>query len=95
MGYATADVKKVSIRGEDGQCYQPNVENASSGAYPIARFLYVYVNKNPNEALEPLRGEFIRYVYSQQGQADVVRSGYFPVTQQLALEDLKIFGLAQ
>lgn len=95
VGYATADVKKVSIRGEDGQCYQPNVEHASSGDYPIARFLYVYVNKNPNEALEPLRAEFIRYVYSQQGQADVVRSGYFPVTQQLAQDDLKVFGLAQ
>jgi hypothetical protein len=31
------------------------------------RFLYIYVNKNPNEPLDPLRGEFIRFVYSKEG----------------------------
>jgi phosphate transport system substrate-binding protein len=64
-----------------------------AGDYPIARFLYIYVNKNPNEALEPLRGEFIRYVYSRQGQEDVTRAGFFPVNKALADQDLEAFGL--
>jgi phosphate transport system substrate-binding protein len=95
VGYGTADVKAVQIRGEDGKCYAPIVEHAASGSYPIARFLYIYVNKNPNQALDPLRGEFIRYVYSQQGQQAVVRAGFFPVIKALADADLKVFGLAK
>jgi len=93
VGYATADVRAVEIRGADGECYGPTVENASSGDYAIARFLYVYVNHNPNETMEPLRAEFIRYVYSQQGQSDVVRSGYFPVNTAIANQDFELFGL--
>ena len=93
VGYATADVKAVAIEGADGNCYGPEGEAAASGDYPIARFLYIYVNKNPNEALEPLRGEFIRYVYSQEGQEAVVRAGFFPVVKSLADTDLTAFGL--
>ena len=92
VGYATADVRALEIRGEDGECYGP--EDAASGAYPIARFLYIYMNVDPNETLEPLRAEFVRYVYSQQGQADVVRAGFFPVNTFVADADLEAFGLA-
>lgn len=93
IGYATADVRAVPLRGEDGECYAPNGDNAASGDYPLARFLYVYMNHNPNAALEPLRAEFIRYVYSQQGQADVMRAGYIPVVEAIANQDLEAFGL--
>ena len=93
VGYATADVRAVSLEGPDGECYGPTGEAASTGNYPIARFLYIYVNKNPNEALEPLRGEFIRFVYSQEGQEAVLRAGFFPVNKALADADLEAFGL--
>lgn len=93
VGYGTADVKALQIRGADGQCYGPTGEAAASGNYAIARFLYIYVNKNPNQPLEPLRGEFIRYVYSKQGQQDVIRAGFFPLVKAIADEDLKTFGL--
>ena len=94
VGYGTADVKPVAIAAnEGGQCFAPSGENAVSGDYPIARFLYIYVNKDPNQDLEPLRGEFIRYVYSKQGQEDVVRAGFFPVVKGLADQDLDAFGL--
>ena len=93
IGYATADVRVVPIRGQDGNCYGPTPEHAGSGDYPIARFLYVYVNRNPNQPLDPLRAEFIRFVYSREGQQAVVRAGYIPVIRALADEDLAIFGL--
>ena len=93
VGYKTADVKFIQIKGADGKCYEPNAENAYSGNYPIARFLYIYVNKNPNQALDPVRGEFIRYIYSKQGQEAVVKDGFFPVSKGLADQDLKAFGL--
>lgn len=96
VGYKTADVRSVPLSSGPGkECFDADAKNASSGNYPIARFLYIYVNKNPNQALEPLRGEFIRYVYSKQGQEAVVKDGYFPVLKSLADDDLKRFGLAK
>lgn len=94
VGYKTADVKFVPLATNPGEsCHQPNAENAYSGDYPIARFLYIYVNKNPNQPLDPLRGEFIKYVYSKQGQEAVVKDGFFPVNKGIADADLEAFGL--
>lgn len=94
VGYKTADVKFVQMKASaDGECFGPTAEHAGSGDYPIARFLYIYVNKNPNEKLDPLRGEFIRFIYSKQGQEAVVKDGYFPVLKSLADDDLQRFGL--
>jgi phosphate transport system substrate-binding protein len=94
VGYRTADVRSVPLRADaDSPCYDATAEHAVSGDYPIARFLYIYVNRNPNEKLDPLRGEFIRFVYSRQGQEAVVRDGYFPVQKSLADQDLAAFGL--
>lgn len=96
VGYKTADVKAVKLASGPGKtCYAPTAENAAGGDYPISRFLYVYVNKNPNQPLDPLRGEFIRFIYSRQGQEAVLKDGYFPVIKALADEDLKLFGLAK
>ncbi len=94
VGYRTADVRPVPLKAtEDDECFEAVADNAASGDYPIARFLYIYVNKNPNEALDPVRAEFIRFVYSKEGQEATVRDGYFPVNKRVADADLKIFGL--
>ena len=93
IGYGTADVRAISVAGDDGTCYEPSGENAAMGNYPIARFLYIYMNVDPNTPLEPLRAEFVRYVYSQQGQQDVVRAGFFPLVRMIADQDLDAFGL--
>ncbi len=92
IGYMTADVRAVPL-ATDGDCYEASGENAAGGFYPLARFLYIYVNKNPNEDMDPLRGEFIKYVYTQEGQADVMRAGFFPVVKAVADADLEAFGL--
>ena len=94
VGYGTADVRAIAISAEPGgECFGPTGEDASSGDYPIARFLYIYVNKDPNTPLEPTRAEFIHYVYSQEGQSDVMRAGFFPVVKAIADMDLEAFGL--
>jgi phosphate transport system substrate-binding protein len=94
IGYATADVRAVPLSSETGgECFEATAEDASAGDYPIARFLYVYMNVDPNAQLEPLRAEFVRYVYSRQGQEDVVRAGFFPLVKAIADQDLANFGL--
>lgn len=94
VGYKTADVRSVPIAARLGQtCYDAIAEHAYSGDYPISRFLYIYINVNPNQPLDPLRREFVRFVYSQQGQEAVIKDGYFPVPAAVAEEDLKAKGI--
>jgi len=93
IGYKTADVRAVPLAGADGKMIEANPENAYTGDYPLARFLYVYVNAKPGVPLDPLRREFIRYIFSRQGQQDVVKDGYFPITADIARETLKKVGI--
>ena len=92
IGYKTADVRAVPLGKKTGDCIEPSAENAYSGEYPLARFLYIYLNKNPNEPLDPLRGEFIKYVLSKQGQQAVIKDGYYPITAAVVERDAKALG---
>ena len=94
IGYKTADVIALPIsKKTGGKCYGPEAANAYSGNYPIARFLYIYVNKNPNQPLDPLRAQFIKYIFSQAGQQAVIKAGFFPVNAAIAKLDLGALGL--
>lgn len=89
VGYKTADVRTVPIATEEGEeSFDVNADNAYSGDYPLSRFLYVYLNKKPNQPLEPLRKEFMKYVFSKQGQTVVIKDGYYPVSLALAQQEL-------
>ena len=94
VGYKTADVRTVPLAAKAGaKCFDATAENAYSGDYPLSRFLYIYVNRNPNQGFDPLRGEFIKFIYSKQGQQVVIKDGYFPITATIAQQDLKVLGL--
>ena len=93
VGYTTADVRMLKITGADGAGVEGTYENCLSGEYPLARFLLVYINKDPGASLDPLRGEFVRFIFSRQGQEAVVKDGYFPVTAEMAAEELRKAGL--
>ena len=93
IGYKTADVRAVPLGKKEGECVEATSENAYAGKYPLARFLYVYTNKDPNQPLEPLRAEFVKYVLSKQGQQAVIKDGYFPITAAIAEKDAKTLGL--
>jgi phosphate transport system substrate-binding protein len=89
IGYATAGVRAVPLSDKDGgSCVEATADNAYSGAYPLARFLYVYVNKAPNKPLAPLVREFARLMFSREGQEAVVKDGYFPIPASVAKEEL-------
>ncbi len=85
FGYRTSDVRAVPLSAKDGGTVVDVVAvNAYSGDYPLARFLYLSVNLKPGQSLDPLRREFLRYVLSASGQADVMKDGYLPVTSKMA-----------
>jgi phosphate transport system substrate-binding protein len=90
IGYATPGVHAIPLSKEPGgACVEPNAENAYAGKYPIARFLYVYVNKPPGKPLEPLTREFLKMVLSKEGQEEVLKDGYYPLPTRVLEEDLK------
>jgi phosphate transport system substrate-binding protein len=89
IGYATAGVRPVPLSEKDGgACVEATADNAYNGTYPLARFLYVYVNKTPNKPLDPLVREFARLMFSREGQEAVVKDGYFPIPASVAKEEL-------
>lgn len=94
IGYKTADVKALALdRGKGLVPAEP--QNAYSGTYPLARFLWISVNYKPGSKLDPLRHEFLRFVFSQQGQREVVKDGYLPVTSGIAAKQLAKVGIEQ
>ncbi|NCA11462.1 phosphate ABC transporter substrate-binding protein [bacterium] len=94
IGYKTADVKAVPLAAKAGTAgVAPEPPNAYNGEYPLSRFLFLSVNYKPGSALDPLRREFLRYVLSQEGQSDVLKDGYLPVTAPIAARGLGSVGL--
>ncbi len=88
IGYKTAGVKVLNLGTEEGTLFDATPENAISGDYPLARFLIVYVNKSPNESIDTLTYEFLRFVLSKEGQEIVAKDGYYPLPAEVAAEVL-------
>lgn len=85
IGYRTSGVRAVPLAKVDGDEFiEPSAENAVAGKFPLARFLYVYVNKHPNKPLPPLEREFFRMVMSKIGQSVVIKDGYIPLPSKVA-----------
>jgi phosphate transport system substrate-binding protein len=94
IGYKTADVRTVPLAIDSRSEVVPaEPARAYAGEYPLARMLYVYVNYAPKGQLDPLRREFVRYLFSKEGQSDVVRSGYLPITEPIANKSLASVGV--
>ncbi|MBI5427661.1 MAG: phosphate ABC transporter substrate-binding protein PstS family protein [Nitrospinae bacterium] len=89
IGYKTASVKAAPLAEKGTGYVEASGENALAGSYPLSRFLYIYVNKAPGKALDPLVLEFLKMVLSKEGQEVAVKDGYFPLALAVVQEDLK------
>jgi len=90
MAYQTDQVRILSLAKSKGQkLVQPTIENTLSRHYPLARFLYVYVNKDPKKPLAPLELEFVKMMLSKQGQEIVSKNGYIPLSAKVVKKTLK------
>ena len=77
-------VKAIPIEDESGNCVEPTPETISAGEYPIARDLYIYVNKANLEGNDALHA-YIDFYLSDEGLASVSETGYV----DLAPEDVE------
>ena len=86
IGYKTSGVRTVPLAVEGTDYFEPTMESCLTGDYPLARFLYVYINKKPNEPLDKLTQEFLKFVLSREGQEIVVKDGYYPLPASVCSE---------
>jgi len=70
LGYLSKEVKPIAIEG-----VMPSVATAKSGAYLLARSLYMYTDGKP----KGLAKEFIDFVLGPKGQRIVKEEGFVPV----------------
>jgi phosphate transport system substrate-binding protein len=89
IGYVTTGVRMVPIAKKEGDAFvAPSGDTAINGTYPLSRFLYVYINKHPNEPLTPLVREFMTMVVSKPGQEVVLKDGYIPLPGKVVEQEL-------
>ena len=93
IGYKTSSVRAVPLSKKGGDFIEATPDNAINGTYPLARFLYVYVNKAPNKDLSPLEREFVKLVMSKIGQEVVVKDGYIPLPLKVVTKTLNSLGM--
>jgi phosphate transport system substrate-binding protein len=91
IGYLTSEVRAVPLAAKSTEpLAEPSFQNALSGKYPLGRVLYIYINKKPNEPLQPLVAEFLKYVLSREGQEIVVKDGYGPLPAKMVSQQLEV-----
>lgn len=94
IGYKTSGVRALPLSKKTGEPFvEADARHAIDGTYPLARILYFYVNKRPNQPLAPLEREFVKLVLSKQGQEVVIKDGFVPMPAAMAAKALKDLGI--
>lgn len=88
IGYRTSGVRVVPLNGVEATS-----DNAASGDYPLARFLFIAANQHPTNGWNPLEREFFRMVLSKTGQEVVNKDGYVTLSAAAAERFRKEFNL--
>ncbi|MBS0661138.1 MAG: phosphate ABC transporter substrate-binding protein [Verrucomicrobia bacterium] len=88
IGYKTSSVRALPLAKSGDKYVEPTAENCLNGNYPLARFLYIYVNVKPGQPMDKLTSEFLKYALSKEGQQVVVKDGYFPIPAEIAKEEV-------
>jgi phosphate transport system substrate-binding protein len=80
IGYVNGLVKALAYAPDDGgPPVAPVMANVMNGDYPLARPLWLYVNRPPDRAPAPLPAAFLAYVLSDEAQTEVAEDGFLPL----------------
>jgi phosphate transport system substrate-binding protein len=84
-------VRRISVApGNSRDCVEHTLENVQNRTYPLYNEQYFYTTVKPGMKMDPKVKEFLRYVLSQEGQAEIIRDGkYLPLTAAVVREQLK------
>ena len=90
LRYANGSVKAIALAATSGSAYvQASRETLIDGTYPLTRMTYAFVNQPPGQLVSPLAKEFLRFVYSEEGQGMIEEShGFLPLTKEAAAKQI-------
>lgn len=92
FSYATKAVKPLAIKMQ-AKSYYLKQAGAFNRNYPLKRFLYFYINKQPNKKLSPKIISFIKLVLSPKGQERVEALKYISLSPDLIAAQLAKIGV--
>jgi len=92
IGHAASGVRALPIALKDGEPFiMPTDQNVANGKYPLARYLYLYVNKPPGKPLPITLQEYLKFAYSQAGQVVVENDGFIPLAPDVLTREREKF----
>jgi len=88
---AQPNLKALSIADKEGGLYVPyTLDTIQNRTYPLFDRIYAYADRVPGKPMNPAVLEFLRFVLSHEGQAEVMRDGkYLPLTAEVVDAQLK------
>jgi len=91
VSYVTPATKSLALAAQEGGPYLvPSLETFQDRSYPLHGECYFYLNRTPGRPLDPPVREFVRFVLSREGQAEVARDGKFlPLPAPTVREELR------
>ncbi|KKA44543.1 hypothetical protein WN56_10930 [Salinivibrio sp. KP-1] len=93
IGHQASGARMLAISHQGKEAIKPTPSAIRTGEYPLTRYLYLYINKAPNQPLAPLESAFMRYILSAQGQKAVSQQGYIPLPAQAVRAQRQALGL--
>jgi phosphate transport system substrate-binding protein len=93
IGYSRYGARAIAIAKSGNDFIEPTPANVLSSRYPLSRYLYVYLNKPPRQPLTPLQQEFIKLIFSEEGQGIVETQGFYPLSRKIINEELAKLGM--
>lgn len=91
VGFKSPGIKLLAIAAAPGGPYiQPTPATVEDRTYPLSRSVWIYTNQAPGQPLDPRTREFLRFIFSSEGQELVREEGeYLPLTPALAAAQLR------
>ena len=91
IGFQASTVRVVPLATEPGMPFvAPTAESVTDGSYPLARYLYLYVDKPSNRDLSPDVLAFLKFLNSREGQEIIARSGVYPLPAARIAKNIEI-----
>ncbi len=91
IGYESSSVRAVPLASHAGGLFvSPTPDTVATGAYPLSRYLYLYVNQDPESKFDPELREFLRFVNSRDGQETVAKAKSVPLPPGMIAKNLTL-----
>jgi phosphate transport system substrate-binding protein len=89
FGHKTPQVKAVALAADDRSPYiELTKANVANRTYPLTRTVYFYINRAPGKPVSPVVKEFLLYILSREGQAEVAKQDvYLPLTAAMVAKE--------